>query len=142
MNEEDREFILDILNYEFTDILKSLGFNTDGGKFVFAKKEGNTLSQHIDIVTKLNAMGLPMDDDYLYETFAVRKPANYDEIKKAKEEQKKALKLAFSAVALEMKDVQGGGIRLDGPCRHSHWINPYSHFHLYFSVTSNLEAII
>ena len=109
MNEEDREFILDILNYEFTDILKSLGFNTDGGKFVFAKKEGNTLSQHIDIVTKLNAMGLPMDDDYLYETFAVRKPANYDEIKKAKEEQKKALKLAFSAVALEMKDVQGGG---------------------------------
>ena len=38
-----------------------------------------------------------MDDDYLYETFAVRKPANYDEIKKAKAEQKKALQLAFSA---------------------------------------------
>ena len=81
MNEEDRVFILNILNYEFTDIFKSLGFNTDGGKFVYAKKEGINPSQHIDIVTKLNAM----DDDYLNETFAVRKPANYDEIKKAKE---------------------------------------------------------
>lgn len=96
MNEEDREFILDVLNYEFTDILNSLGFNTEGGKFVYAKKDGINLSQQIDIVTKLNTIGLPMDDDYLYETFAVRKPANYDEIKKAKEEQKKALQLAFS----------------------------------------------
>ena len=95
MNEEDREFILDVLNYEFTDILNSLGFNTNGGKFVYAKKEGINPSQQIDIITKLNAIGLPMDDDYLYETFAVRKPANYDEIKKAKEEQKKALQLAF-----------------------------------------------
>jgi hypothetical protein len=70
MNEEDREFILDILNYEFTDILKSLGFNTYGGKFVYAKKDGINPSQQIDIVTKLNAIGLPMDDDYPYETFA------------------------------------------------------------------------
>ena len=46
MNEEDRELILDILNYEFTDILKSLGFNTDGGKFVYAKKKVQPLTTH------------------------------------------------------------------------------------------------
>ena len=95
MNEEDREFILDVLNYEMTEIFSSLGFDTTGGKFVYAKKDKVDISQHADIVVKLNAMGLPMDDDYLYETFGVRKPENYDAIKAEKEAQKAAIQAAL-----------------------------------------------
>lgn len=36
-------------------------------------------------------MGLPMDDDYLYETFKVAKPANYDQLKAEKAAQRLAL---------------------------------------------------
>ena len=95
MNEEDREFILDVLNYEMTEIFSALGFDTAGGKFVYAKKDKVDISQHADIVVKLNAMGLPMDDDYLYETFGVRKPENYDAIKAEKEAQKAAIQAAL-----------------------------------------------
>ena len=80
MNEEDREFVLDVLNYEMTEIFASLGYNTEGGKFVYAKKEEIDPAQQIDIITKLSALGLPLDHDYLYETFGVRKPENYDAI--------------------------------------------------------------
>ena len=97
MNQEDREFILDILNYNLTDIFAALGFNTEGGKFVYAANDKINASQHINIVSQLNAMGLPMDHDYLYETFAIRKPDNYDEIIADKEAQKAAMRAALTA---------------------------------------------
>ena len=49
-------------------------------------------SKQIDIVTKLNALGLPMSDDWLYETFNVEKPKDYDTIKAKKEEEKEAIR--------------------------------------------------
>ena len=39
-------------------------------------------------VEKLNAMGLPMSDDYLYETFNVDKPENYEQLKADKAAEK------------------------------------------------------
>lgn len=101
MNEDDRGFILDVLNYDFIDILSALGYNVEGGKFVYAQKDKVNPSQQIQIVTQLNAMGLPMDDDYLYETFAVRKPENYDQIKADKEAQKEAMRKAFEGAGGE-----------------------------------------
>lgn len=104
MNDEDREFILDVLNYEMTDIFTALGYDTTGGKFVYAKKDKVDISQHADIVVKLNAMGLPMDDDYLYETFGIRKPDNYDVIKAEKEAQKAAIQAALQQPKGEEKE--------------------------------------
>lgn len=95
MNEEDREFILDVLNYEMTEIFAALGFNTEGGKFVYAKKEDIDPAQQIDIVVKLDQLGLPLDHDYLYETFGIRKPDNYDDIIADKEAQKAAIRAAL-----------------------------------------------
>lgn len=46
---------------------------------------------------KLSSMGLPMDDDYLYETFSVRKPDNYDELKLMKEAERQAMRDALAA---------------------------------------------
>ena len=91
MNSDDRDFILDILNYDMRPIFASLGFNVEGGEFVYAKKDKINPAQQIDIVQKLSSMGLPIDDDYLYETFRVAKPDNYKQLK----EEKEAAKAAF-----------------------------------------------
>lgn len=103
MNEEDREFILDVLNYEMTEIFTALGYNTTGGKFVYAKQDCIDPTQQVDILQKLHTMGLPLDDDYLYETFGVRKPENYDAIKTEKEAQKAAIQAALQQPKEETK---------------------------------------
>lgn len=92
MHDDDRDFILDILNYDMRPIFSSLGFNVEGGEFVYAHKDKIAPSQQIDIVQKLSSMGLPIDDDYLYETFAVAKPKNYEQQKAEKAAQREALR--------------------------------------------------
>ena len=97
MNADDCGFLLDILNYNMRPVFQNLGFNVDGGEFVYAKHDKINPSQQIDIVQKLSSMGLPMDDDYLYETFSVRKPDNYDELKLQKESERQAMRDALAA---------------------------------------------
>lgn len=92
MNSDDRDFILDILNYDMRPVFASLGFNVEGGEFVYAKKDKINPAQQIDIVQKLSSMGLPIDDDYLYETFCVAKPDNYKQLKEEKEVAKAAFR--------------------------------------------------
>lgn len=98
MNADDRDFILDILNYDMRPIFASLGFNVEGGEFVYAKKDKVNPAQQIDIVQKLSSMGLPIDDDYLYETFCIKKPDNYERMKAEREEERQA---ARNAMALQ-----------------------------------------
>ena len=97
MNADDRDFILDILNYYMRPIFADLGFNVEGGEFVYAKRDKINPSQHIDIVQKLSSMGLPISDDYLYETFCVEKPENYEQMKAEKQAEKEALRQQFNA---------------------------------------------
>lgn len=84
----DRQFILNVLNYEMTDIFTQLGFNVAGGRFDYVISKNIDTTAQIAIVERLNAMGLPMSDDYLYETFNVDKPENYDQIKADKAAEK------------------------------------------------------
>ena len=101
MNSDDRDFILDILNYDMRPIFASLGFNVEGGEFVYAKKDKINPAQQIDIVQKLSSMGLPIDDDYIYETFCVAKPDNYKQLK----EEIEAAKAAFrEQLGLQVND--------------------------------------
>jgi hypothetical protein len=97
MNADDCGFLLDILNYNMRPVFQNLGFNVDGGEFVYASHDKINPSQQIDIVQKLSSMGLPIDDDYLYETFSVRKPDNYDELKLMKEAERQAMRDALAA---------------------------------------------
>ena len=78
MKEDDRDFVLDVLNYDMADIFTALGIDTTGGEFTYvsAKKVDKTVQ--INVVEKLSAMGLPISDDYLYETFEIDKPEDYD----------------------------------------------------------------
>lgn len=96
MNSCDRDDILDILNYHMRPIFQTLGFNVEGGEFVYARKEAVDTDRQIVIVEKLNQMGLPIDDDYLYNTFGIEKPRNYDQMKAEKEAQRQMMREAMS----------------------------------------------
>jgi hypothetical protein len=113
MNADDREFILDILNYDMRPIWANLGFNVEGGEFVYARKDKIAPSQQIDIVQKLQSMGLPMDDDWLYETFSVAKPADYDRQKADAEARKEALRQSLAGAGNDNHQDTGTENRLN-----------------------------
>ena len=82
LTDQDGLFILNILNYEMTDIFAVLGVNTEGGEFVFVEEEELTLIQKAELLKKAHdTFHLPMSDDYLYETLGIEKPQDYDRLK-------------------------------------------------------------
>ena len=91
ITEDDIQYILDILNYEMTDIFAALGVNTEGGEFVHVEPKYADKQVQINVVSKLKEMGLPMSDEYLYETFDIAKPDDY-EARKAEIDAEKAAK--------------------------------------------------
>lgn len=88
--EDDRDFVLDVLNFDMADIFASLGINTAGGEFVYVKSRNIRKAEQITIVRELNSMGLPISDDYLYETFEIDRPEDYEQRKKEIAERKEA----------------------------------------------------
>lgn len=78
LKEDDRDFVLDVLNYDMADIFSSLGVNTEGGEFTYVTTKRVDKTVQINVVEKLSNMGLPISDDYLYETFEIDKPDDYD----------------------------------------------------------------
>ena len=77
----DREFVLNVLNYELTDVFTNLGMNTAGGEFAFVVPQNKDLSARIQIDMQLKSMGLPISDEYLYETYGIDKPKDYETLK-------------------------------------------------------------
>jgi len=82
ITEDDVQFVLDLLNYNMTEIFASLGVDTSDGEFVQVKEEYVDRQVQINVVSKLKELGLPMSDDYLYEAFGIEKPEDYDRLKK------------------------------------------------------------
>ena len=82
ITEDDVQFILDLLNYNMTEIFAALGVNTENGEFVRVEPKYYDKQVQINVVSKLKELGLPMSDDYLYETFDIEKPDNYDALKR------------------------------------------------------------
>ncbi len=85
ITEDDVQFILDLLNYDMTEIFAALGVNTEGGEFVRVEQKYQDKQVQINVVSKLKEMGLPMSDEYLYKTFDVEKPDDYDTLKAQQE---------------------------------------------------------
>ena len=73
-------------------IFTNLGFNVEGGDFVYAHKDNVDSQQMLNIVKGMNELGLPLDDDWLYETFSIEKPKNYLQKKEAIEAHKQAIR--------------------------------------------------
>lgn len=82
INITDEIWVTNILNYDMIEIFANLGINTLGGEFQLVDKESVDLTKQIEIDNKLvNNIGLPLSDDYFYETYGRPKPDNYDELK-------------------------------------------------------------
>lgn len=91
ITKSDMIYLLAHLNSpKFFSILKSYGFPVDGGKFKFKKEIDLTALSQKSVIdtTVINAVGLPVSDDYFYDTYGITKPDNYDELKKEKEDEK------------------------------------------------------
>ncbi len=79
---DDQKFVLNVLNYEITDIFQAMGIDTRGGKFVFVDPKYTDLQSKANIISQVhNTFALPVSDDYLYEEFGIDKPADYDTLK-------------------------------------------------------------
>lgn len=87
ITQSDRKMLLNILNYEMSDIWRRMGIDTGGGEFVFVDPQDVDIEKLIEIALKLDTLGLPLDADDLYEKTGFKKPADY---KKRQEEEKKA----------------------------------------------------
>lgn len=84
----DKNYVLNVLNYDMSDIFARMGINTAGGVFCFPEKKEIDSTTKLNIITTLKSnFNLPVSDDYLYEEFGVEKPDNYEQIKKEGEEQ-------------------------------------------------------
>lgn len=104
ITEDDIQFILDLLNYDMTDIFAALGVNTENGEFVRVEQKYQDKQVQINVVSKLKEMGLPMSDDYLYETFDVEKPDDYDARKAAIEAEQEAARERARELALRLNE--------------------------------------
>ena len=93
----DRHDVLEVLNYNMTDIFLRMGIETSAGEFCFPEQKVIEPKTKVEIIAQLkNTFGLPVSDDYLYEEFGIEKPENYEELKKRQEEMKQ---VATTAVA-------------------------------------------
>ncbi len=80
--ESDRQSVLNVLNYDTTDIFAAMGINTTGGEFFYPDPKEIDLAAKASILTKLRTtFQLPMSDDYLYQQFGIEKPKDYDKLK-------------------------------------------------------------
>lgn len=89
VEQADRRYILDVLNYDMADIFQRMGINTAGGQFIYPEQKDIDPYTKANILTQLRAnFQLPVSDEYLYEEFGIEKPADYDTLKA--EQQKNA----------------------------------------------------
>lgn len=91
ITKSDMVFITNLLNSDkCLSILKSYGLPVDGGEFVFEKEvnlaELKTRAEMEKVV--METYNIPVSDDYVYETYGIAKPENYDELKRKQEEER------------------------------------------------------
>lgn len=91
LKDEDRDYVLDVLNYNMQEVFMNLGLRTAGGHFEYIEHRKVDKTAQIAIVDKLHRLGLPISDDYLYETFEIAKPADYDRLKAEAAKQRNAM---------------------------------------------------
>lgn len=83
---QDKLFVLNVLNYQMTDLFESFGIRVHGGKFAFITPKDTNLTQRILIDTQIAEQGVPISHDYWYETYGIPKPDNYDILMAEKEQ--------------------------------------------------------
>ena len=89
-HENDISYCRKNLNSRFIRLMQAAGIDTKGGWFIIQGEETElTKSESFTIHKGLaNDVGLPIEDDFWYETYGVPKPANYAQLKAEKLEKK------------------------------------------------------
>lgn len=90
VTKSDTQFVCNLLNTDkFLAILKSYGYDVEGGEFVIEEKmdvnQQKTRAEVLDFLK--NKLQLPLDNDSLYEEFGVVKPKDYDQQLAEREEE-------------------------------------------------------
>ena len=75
-----KQRLLNVLNYELTDIFASLGLDTRGGEFSFSVPQNKDLSARVQIDQMLYSMGVPFPASYFHETYGIPAPDKTEEI--------------------------------------------------------------
>ncbi len=125
----DQKYVLNVLNYDMTDIFAAMGIDTRGGEFIFPEPKYIDLTAKANILVQLSSnYDLPISDDYLYETFGIEKPQNYDELKKQKAEDR-LLKQVLTSPGVQFQqgdDNQDEETNQDKNTPHSKLLTPNS----------------
>jgi phage gp29-like protein len=123
-HETDLTFIRRCLNSHFIKVLEAHGFNTANGYFMIQGEETELNKTESYAIQKslVTDLGLPVDDDFFYETYGIPKPDNYETLKKEgelkkdgpakqgmlndkKPKQKEDVKLSFKSFFKKVKKV-------------------------------------
>lgn len=93
ITKSDMAYVRNMLNSErFLRILKSYGYQVEGGHFKFEKEiDLDALKLRMEIDQELDTK-VPLGEDYWYETYGVSKPANYNELVAKREAEKAGMK--------------------------------------------------
>lgn len=87
ITKDDLSHVLMYLNDQrFLDILAQYGLPVEGGRFEVEKELDMTMLGQKVLIDVQVADRVPVADDYWYETYAIPKPDNYDELKAKMEE--------------------------------------------------------
>jgi len=94
VTKDDLDFVVNMLNCDqFINILKSYALPiVEGGSFEYEKEiDLAELAARVAIDKEIVvSLKTPLSDDYVYETYGIPKPDNYDELKTKQEEQRMA----------------------------------------------------
>lgn len=69
-----KQWLLDVLNYELTDIFADLGLDTRGGEFQYAAPKTKNLTARANVDRTLFDMGVAFPESYFNETYGIPAP--------------------------------------------------------------------
>jgi hypothetical protein len=73
IHQDDRAFVLSVLNEDLLPYLASLGYKVEGGEWAFEDGDGMSLTERLNIDTRVSAF-VPIGEDYWYEKYGIPKP--------------------------------------------------------------------
>ena len=79
ITKSDRNFILNVLNYDMTDIFLNLGINTEGGEFCYAEPKMTDPATKMNLFTQASSLGLEISKNQMYDELGLERPQNEED---------------------------------------------------------------
>lgn len=82
LTKDDMSFVENLLNEEsFLNVLASYGFPVQGGRFEFENEKDLNFLRMRKEIDDWASKKVPISDEYIYETYGIPKPENYEELR-------------------------------------------------------------